>query len=134
MKPDERDAVVERLMKSLEPPQPPPDLRSKALAAARSRMSADPIPDFWSRVWNHRGLRQAWAATVVLLVSGHAQVAPGAGNTFRPVDPSLTAENRVDDYLVEMLRPARISDNVRPIVGLIASNGLAEIDGEGNPL
>jgi hypothetical protein len=134
MKPDERDPVVERLMEGLAPPQPPPDLRSKVLAAARARMAAEPIPDIWSRVWNHRGLRLAWAATVVLLLAGHAMVVPGAGNTFRPIDPALTAEDRVDDYLVEMLRPTRISDNVQPIVGLFAAaGGLAEIDVEGNP-
>jgi hypothetical protein len=134
MKPDERDAVVERLMESLEPPQPPPDLRSKALAAARARMSAEPNPDIWSRIWNHRGLRLAWAATVVLLVAGHVMVAPEAGTTFRPIDPARTAESRVDDYLVEMLRPTRISDNVQPIVGLFASaNGLTEIEVGGNP-
>lgn len=134
MKPDERDPVVERLMEGLAPPQPPPDLRSTVLAAARARMAAEPIPDIWSRAWNHRGLRLAWAATVVLLVAGHAMVAPGAGNTFRPIDPALSAENRVDDYLVEMLRPTRISDNVQPIVGLFAAaDGLAEIDVEGNP-
>ena len=135
MKPDERDAVIERLLESLEPPQPPPDLRSKALAAARARMSAEPVPDIWSRIWNHRGLRLAWTATVVLLVAGHVIIAmPEAGRTFRSSDPARTAESRVDDYLVEMLRPTRISDNVQPIVGLFASaNGLTEIEVEGNP-
>lgn len=134
MKPDERDAVVERLMEGLEPPQPPPELRSKALAAARARMSAESTPDIWSRIWNHRGLRLAWAATIVLLVVGHAMVLPGTGNIFKSIDPALTAENRVDDYLVEMLRPTRISENVQPIVGLFTSaNGLTDIDVEGNP-
>jgi hypothetical protein len=134
MKPDERDAVVERLMERLEPPQPPPDLRSKALAAARARMCAEPTPEIWSRIWNHRGLRLAWVAAVVLLVAGHAIITLGAGNAFRPIDRALIAENRPDDYLAEMLRPTRISDNVQPIVGLFASaDGLAEIDAEGNP-
>ena len=134
MKPDERDAVSERMMDGLEPPQPPPDLRSKTLAAARARMAAGSNPDIWSRIWNHRGLRLAWAAAVVLLVAGHALFVPGTGNEFRPIDPALIAEHRVDEYLVEMLRPTRISDNVQPIVGLFAvGNGLAEIDLEGNP-
>jgi len=105
MKPDERDAVVEQLMDGLEPPQP-----------------------------HHRGIRLAWAAAVVLLVAGHALFVPGTGNGIRSIDPALIAEHRVDEYLVEMLRPTRISDNVQPIVGLFAaSNGLAEIDLEGNP-
>jgi hypothetical protein len=69
-----------------------------------------------------------------VLLAGHAMVAPDAGNAFRPIDPALNAENRVDEYLVEMLRPARISDTVQPIVGLFASgNGLTEIDVKGNP-
>jgi len=134
MKPDERDAVVERLMNGLEPPQPPPDLRSRALAAARARVAGEPASDVWSMIWNNRGVRLAWAAAVVLLVAGHAMVVPGTGNGLRPIDPTLTAENRVDDYLVEMLRPTRISDNVQPIVGLFAAgSGLIEIDAEGNP-
>jgi hypothetical protein len=61
-------------------------------------------------------------------------VAPEAGTAFRAIDPARTAENRADDYLVEMLRPTRISDNVQPIVGLFASaNGLTEIEVGGNP-
>jgi len=134
MKPNERDSAVDRLIRGLELPQPPPDLRSKALAAARARVSAESIPDLWSRVWNHRGLRLTWAAAVVLLVAGHAIVAPGTGNTFRPIDPAAIAEHSVDEYLVEMLRPTRISDNVQPIVGLYAAaDGLAELEIEGNP-
>ena len=134
MKPDERDAVVERLMNGFEPPQPPPDLRSKVLAAAHARMAAESTPDIWSRVWHHRGIRLAWAAAVVLLVAGHALFVPGNGNEFRPIDPALIAEHRVDEYLVEMLRPTRISDNAQPILGLFsAGNGLTEIDLEGNP-
>jgi len=134
MKPNERDSAVDCLMQGLEPPSPPTDLRSKALAAAHARMSSESIPDVWFRVWNHRGLRLAWAAAVVLLAAGHAMVVPRTGNGFRPIDPAVTAENRVDEYLVEMLRPTRISDNVQPIVGLFAAgSGLIEIDAGGNP-
>jgi len=134
MKPNERDPAVDRLMQGLEPPAPPPDIRSRVLAAAHARMSVESIPDIWSRVWNHRGIRLAWAAAVVLLVVGHAMVVPGTGNGFRSIDPALIAENHVDEYLVEMLRPTRISDNVQPIVGLfVAADGLAELEIEGDP-
>ena len=134
MKPNENDPAVDRLMRGLEPPSPPTDLRSKALSAARTRMAGEPATDVWSMIWNSRGIRLAWAAAVVLLVAGHAMVVPGTGNTFRPIDPALAAENRVDDYLVEMLRPTRISDDVHPIVGLFtASSDLTEIYAEGNP-
>jgi hypothetical protein len=130
MKPDERDAVVERMMGSFEPPPPPAELRSKTLAAARERMSVEPAPDIWSRVWNHGGLRLAWAASVVLLLAGHVLVGTGSGPK---VAPDLVTENRVDDDIVEMLRPVQISDSARPIIGLFASAGdPTEIDVKGN--
>jgi hypothetical protein len=131
MKPDEQDAVVERLLDGLQPSSPPPELRSSVLATARQRMGTETAPDIWSRLWNHSGLRLAWAASVVLLLAGHVLVNTGQGTA---TDPDLYAENRVDEYLVEMLRPTRISDNVRPIVGFnVDSNGLTDLELEGNP-
>ena len=134
MKPNERDPAIDRLVRGLEPPQPPTDLRTKVLAAARRSMVDQPTRDIWSAVWNSRGVRAAWAAAVMLLLAGHAMVAPGKGDAFRSVEPALIAENSVDNYLAEMFRPARISDNALPIVGLVASaNGLTELEIEGNP-
>ena len=127
MNPDKKDPAVERLLEGLEPPQPPPELRSKALTAARKRLAGEAVPDLWSRIWNHRGLRLAWAATILMLLAGHLAVSsPSLG----PVgDPALVAEGRSDEYLGAFLGPARISDNVQPFVGLLAStDGLAELD------
>jgi hypothetical protein len=131
MKPDEKDTVVERLLDGLQPPQPPPELRLKAIAAARQRMGSETAPDRWSRVWSNRGLRLAWAASVVLLLAGHVLIGGGTGPV---IDPDLVAEHRVDEYFVEFLRPAQISDNVRPIVGLFADGAnLIDLELEGNP-
>ena len=88
MKPNERDPAVERLMQGLEPPSPPPDLRSKVLAAARARMAGEPATDVWSMIWNNRGIRLAWAAAVVLLVAGHAMVVPGNRKRIQTDRPS----------------------------------------------
>jgi hypothetical protein len=127
MKPDKKDPAVERLFEGLDPAPPPSELRSKALQAARARAAAEPDEDLWSRLWNHRGLRLAWAATILVLLAGHLAVSPpGLGPA---VDPALVAENRGDEYLGAFLGPARISDNVQPFVGLLAStDGLAELD------
>ena len=128
MKSDDRDAIVEGLMDGLEPPQPPPELRARALAAA---WNAKRTPDVWSRLWNHGGLRVAWAASVVLLLAGHVLIGSEKGPV---IDSDLMAENRADEYFVEFLRPTRISDNVRPIVGLYADgNNLIDLELEGNP-
>ena len=134
MKPDNRDPIVERLMDGLEPPQPPPELRSKTLAAARERLAGEAVPNPWSRIWNHRGLRLAWAATVVVLLVGHTLATLSPTGPITAVDPALAAEHRVDDYVVGMLRPIRISENVQPLVGLLdGAESLAVIDLEGNP-
>lgn len=131
MTPDDRNNMVERLLDGLDPPQPPPELRSRVLAAARQRTDSESVPDLWSRLWNHSGLRLAWAASVVLLLAGHVLIESGKGPV---IDSDLVAENRVDEYFVEFLRPTRISDNVRPIVGLFADgNDLIDLELEGNP-
>ena len=134
MKPNERDPAVDRLMRGLEPPGPPPDLRSEALAEARKRMADEEIDDVWSTIWNSTGIRWAWAAAVVLFLAGHTMIVADTGHTFGPIDSNLAAENGVDDYLAEMLRPARIAENVQPVVGIVASaNRLTELENEGNP-
>ena len=128
MKPDDRNADVERLLNGLQPPQPPPELRARVLAAARETEAA---PHVWSKLWNHSGLRLAWATSVVLLLAGHILVGTGNGPA---ADPSLAAEDRIDEYFVEFVRPARISDDAKPIVGLFAEgNGLSDLELEGNP-
>ena len=133
MKSDDTDAFVDRLIEGLEPPRAPTGLRPRVLAAARDHMettSRDP----WSRIWRHRGIRLAWAATVVLLLAGHAIVAPRKGAVSSRVKPALAAEARVDEQLVDILRPVRISENVRPIVGLISGAGdPIDLEKGGNP-
>jgi len=134
MKFDDTDAFVDRLIEGLEPPRVPADLRTRTLAAARDQMETT-FSDRWSRIWSHRGIRLAWAATVVLLLAGHAIVAPPKGAVFTRVNPALVAETRVDEQFADILRPVRISANVRPIVGLIpaADGSLTELEMGGNP-
>ena len=134
MKSDDTDAFVDRLIEGLEPPRVPTGLRARVLAAARDHMdtkSRDP----WSRIWRHRGIRLAWAATVVLLLAGHAIIAPRKGAVFTRVNPASVAETRVDEQFADILRPVRISANVQPIVGLIpaADDSLTELEMGGNP-
>ena len=134
MKSDDTDAFVDRLIEGLEPARPPADLRSRTLAAARDQMETT-FSDRWSSIWSHRGIRLAWAATVVLLLAGHVIVAPGKGAVFTRVNPASVAETRVDEQFADILRPVRISANVQPIVGLIpaADDSLTELEMGGNP-
>ena len=134
MKPNETDPDVDRLMKGLEPPSPPPELRSKVLAAAHARMAATEATDKWSTIWDNRGFRLAWACAAAVLLAGHVFLVPRNGAVPNRVDPALVAEDRVDEQFIDMLRPAPISENVQPIVGLFAAaGGLTELEIEGNP-
>jgi len=133
MKSDDTDAFVDRLIEGLEPPRVPTGLRARVLAAARDHMETK-SPDQWSRIWRHRGIRLAWAATVVLLLAGHAIIAPRKGAVSSRVNPALAAETRVDEQFADILRPVRISANVQPIVGLFAAtDSLTELEMGGNP-
>lgn len=134
MKPVERDPAADRLMRGLEPPGPPLDLRSKALAAARRCMVDEPTTEIWTTIWNSREARLAWVGAAALLLAGHLFLVPPRGVVLSRIDPSLVAENRVDAQLVAMLRPVKISKDVRPIFGLVAAaNDLTELEIEGNP-
>ena len=134
MKSDDTDVFVDRLIEGLEPPRAPTDLRTRVLAAARERLETE-SPDVWSRIWDHRGIRLAWAATVVLLLAGNVLLTQNTGSIESQIDPALVAETRVDEQFADILRPVRISANVQPIVGLIraADDSLTELEMGGNP-
>lgn len=127
MKPNDNDTIIERLLHGHQPPAAPPELRARVLAAARK---AEPAPDAWSKLWNHDGLRMAWAASVMLLLAGHALVGTGNAPAGEPV---LVADNKADEYLVDFLQPTRISENAQPIVGLLGEgDALTDLELEGN--
>jgi hypothetical protein len=123
MKPDETDSTVKRLLEGLRPTQPPPELRSHVLAAARDRIDTVSRPDVWSRIWNHRGIRLAWAATVALFLIAHFLVEPRSGTAVTRMEPAMVAQSRPDAQFVDILRPIPISTHVHPIIGLFATAG-----------
>ena len=62
----------DRLLGRLQLPFPPADLRARSLAAARTAMVRPAHrPDRWTRLWENRVARLAWAAAVAGLVLGH---------------------------------------------------------------
>jgi len=93
----------------LAPPAPPRALRERALAAARESWGsgAEParVPDRWTRAWESRPLRLAWAAAVVALLAGHLLL-PRAASTKPPAAARAAA---VPPAAVEAQRPARVS-------------------------
>ena len=123
----------ERLFAGLGPPPPPADVRARALSAARQKMAETPAPDLWSRIWNNRGIRLAWAVTVVLLVAGHVLVSPNPGAGFTP-SPTVLAGDQRDEQFLEILRQVRINADAHPTIGRVAAAGdLSERKDGGNP-
>jgi hypothetical protein len=58
----------------LESPAPPPALRGRVLMLAREELARAEAPDVWTRIWESRPLRAAWAAATLLLVAAHVAV------------------------------------------------------------
>jgi len=132
MKNDEHHDL-ERLLAGLEPPPPPAGLRVRAVAAARERMAAAPAPDLWTRIWNNRGLRLAWAAAVVLLLAGHALVSPHPGFILAQKAPVM-ADTQSDDQYLDILQPMQINADVHPTIGRYAdAENPTQIEYGGNP-
>jgi len=65
---------IEDGLDRLRPEGPPPELRDRVLRAAARALDQAPAPDLWCRLWENRGLRLAWAACLVTLITGHVVV------------------------------------------------------------
>jgi len=62
------------LFEGLAPPDPSPELRQCALAAARKALRRAENSDIWTRIWNSRPAHLAWAASTGVLIFGHLVV------------------------------------------------------------
>jgi len=120
MKPRGKDKTVERLLDGLAPPSPPPELRSRVLAAARSGARAEPVADVWTRIRENPWLRLIWAVSVVALILGHLAL-----TARRSPAPTDTAAYRADEGIVEFLRPMRIEESASPNLGRELDEGRA---------
>lgn len=107
----ERD--LERLFAGLEPASPPTGTRDRALAAARAaEVGAVVAEDRWTRLWQSRPARLAWAATVVALLLAHAVLSiAGAVHGGRPALPAPVAGLSEDEpalAVIAELPPLRL--------------------------
>ena len=105
-----RDPNSDRLLRGMVPPQPPPDLRSRVLQAACERATTDARADLWSRLWNNRGLRLAWASAATLLLAAHLVLGLGGQPSRAAVSSDPTLDRVGDGVLFDLLRPVRADE------------------------
>jgi hypothetical protein len=101
---------VRRLLDRVELPPPPADLEARSLAAARTAMARTPVrPDLWTRLWDSRPARLAWAAAVAGLVLGHVVLSlPDRPVAARLGPPLLLAGAPPDHELAEATELPRL--------------------------
>jgi hypothetical protein len=91
------------------PPSPPPELKGRAVAAARAAMNRAEEPDVWMRIWGSRLARLAWAASVAGLLFGHVVVEDHFSSRLsNPVVP-IQVGQEVQDDLAALIRLERIT-------------------------
>lgn len=132
MNPD-RPQPEGRFLQGLAPPQPPPELRTRTLAAA-----AESLPsggDVWARIWASRRLRLAWAAAVACLIAGHLLLSMPRTRARAASPRLMAAQEVVDGDAEEILQPLRIAASARPLLGRVYAGGRVRASGdEGSPL
>lgn len=101
------------------PPPAPPELRARVLAASRAALLAGPArPDRWSLLWESRPLRLAWAASLLLLLAGHALlVGPGSSPVEAAALPLSRSVSGADAELAAIGRLPRLDPDVRSLGG-----------------
>ena len=106
-------------LEGLAPPGAPPELRARVLAASRAALLAEPEPrDRWTLLWTSRPLRLAWAASFLLLIAGHAALAPSGRPQGQAATPSLSRPvSEADAELAAIGHLPRLDPDARPLGG-----------------
>jgi hypothetical protein len=72
-------------------------------------------PDLWSRLWESRAARLAWAAAVATLLLGHVVLSlPGRPPAPRPAAPLMLASATPDPELAEAVTLPRLGSGRLP--------------------
>lgn len=103
---------VEKLLAGLGPPAPPAELRERTLRRAREVLLAP--TDVWTRIWGSRALRLGWAASIALLLVGHAAVGPRRTRAASKPDATSPA---IDRELTSIARLPRLDERYLPALG-----------------
>lgn len=114
---NEESRSVERLLATLQPPEPPRGLQEKALRGAREALAREAGRDIWTRIWESRPLRLAWAVSVVVLVICHAGITGVRSARTPAVGQTTGAAREGNGELAAIGRLPRLNEGARPLIG-----------------
>lgn len=92
---------MNRLLNGIQPPSPPPELRDRTLRSAIEALDRRSPMSRWTRIWQSRPLRVAWATTVAGLLLAHVLISttprpsPDTARGFTLHQASRTSEEEI---------------------------------------
>jgi hypothetical protein len=101
----------------LAPPGAPPELKARVLAVSRAALLAGPEPrDRWRALWDSTPLRLAWAASLFLLLAGHAVlVRPNRLRTEAAISPPSASVSEADAEVAAIGHLPSLDPDARPL-------------------
>jgi hypothetical protein len=114
---DDRE-MLDRLLGGLVPPEPPRELQRRLLRKATDALGREAPRDIWTRLWESRPLRLAWAGAVAALLV--ANVVVPSGRRAAPLQVAAPPQQSVPplaDELESIARLPRIDLDTLPAIG-----------------
>ena len=122
--------VVERLLGGLAPPEPPRGLQERVLRGAKEALTREAGRDVWTRLWESRALRVAWASAVVVLVLCHIGITEMRSGRASAARQAAQSGRDGNGELAGIGRLPRLDENARPLVGAGAYRLAEELESE----
>jgi len=114
---NEESRSVEKLLATLQPPEPPRGLPERVLRGAREAFVREAVRDIWTRIWESRPLRVAWAVLAGVLVICHISITELRSTRTPARGQTAGAEREGNGELAAIGRLPRLDEGARPLIG-----------------
>jgi hypothetical protein len=114
---NEEPGSVERLLAGLGPPEPPRGLQEKTLRGAREALAREAGRDLWTRIWESRALRVAWAVSAGMLVICHVGITELRSGRTTTAGQTTRAAREGNGEVAAIGRLPRLNEGARPLIG-----------------
>lgn len=117
---NDETGVVERLLAGLSPAEPPRGLQEQVLRGARQALAREAGRDVWTRLWESRPLRVAWAVSIVVLVACHVGLTELRSGRTPIAAQTARAARGGNGELAAFGGLPRLDEKARPLLGAAA--------------